>query len=306
MAPPSKRSRRTNFRQFFFRGLAILLPTVLTIWLLIAAYQFVDTKIAEPINVGVRRLVILATPWPTATAKDLMYAEENLTADQQAEWRALVREQSLKLADRWSPRAEAALREQWLRPKARAHAIERWWDSVSVGSWSVMDLIGLAIAVVLIYFVGAILGSFIGRRLYARGEQLLEKVPLIRRVYPSIKQVTDFFVGDRKQAVQFNRVVAVQYPRKGIWSMGLVTGDGMRTIEDSAGVPCATVFVPSSPTPFTGYVITVPKADTIDLNVSIEQAVRFTISGGVITPPGEQITYSPAGRMTARSEDEPA
>ena len=71
-----------------------------------------------------------------------------------------------------------------------------------------------------------------------------------------------------------------------------MTGDTMRTIQDHAGQDCITVFVPSSPTPFTGYVITVPKTDTIDLPVTVEQALRFTVSGGVIIPPTEVIKAS--------------
>ena len=107
---------------------------------------------------------------------------------------------------------------------------------------------------------------------------------------PSCKQVTDFFFGDNsKERLQFSRVVAVQYPRKGIWSVGLVTGDTMRRIEQEAGGPCLTVFIPSSPTPFTGYVITVPRTDTMDLPISIEDAIKFAVSGGVVVPASQQI-----------------
>jgi uncharacterized membrane protein len=105
-----------------------------------------------------------------------------------------------------------------------------------------------------------------------------------------VKQVTDFiFAGNDDDKLKFNRVVAVEYPRKGLWSVGLVTGDTMQLIQDRAGQSCVTVFVPSSPTPFTGYVITVPKQDTIDLGITIEEALRFAISGGVIVPDSQRI-----------------
>ena len=142
----------------------------------------------------------------------------------------------------------------------------------------------------LIYTIGAVLGSLIGNRLYRRGELLLRKLPLIRQIYPSVKQVTDLFLGDNDKESKFSRVVAVEYPRKGLWSVGLVTGDTMRSIANQTSSECLTVFIPSSPTPFTGYVITVPKQDTIDLQITIEEALRFTISGGVIVPKTQQLT----------------
>jgi uncharacterized membrane protein len=177
-------------------------------------------------------------------------------------------------------------RERMRRDLRRAD-LDKWWSARAFP----MDLLGLAVAVVLIYMVGATLGSFFGRRLYRRAEGLVRKVPLIKHVYPSIKQVTDFFFGDgsEEQRLKFSRVVAVQYPRKGLWSVGLMTGDTLQLIQDAAGVPCITVFIPSSPTPFTGYVITVPKCDSIDLPITIDEALRFVISGGVIVPDSQRI-----------------
>ena len=115
----------------------------------------------------------------------------------------------------------------------------------------------------------------------------LVKLPGIKQIYPSVKQVTDFFFSDRQ--VQYSRVVIVEYPRKGIWSLGLVTNTGMRTVDESLPGELLTVFVPSSPTPVTGYTITVRRDEVIDLPISIDEALRFTISGGVIQPPSQQL-----------------
>lgn len=257
-APPS------NFRQFFFRGLAILLPSVLTIWILLAAYQFVQYRIAAPINAGVQELIIHATPWPRVSEIELATHRQDVRADRDAR------------------QAHDAARnpDAWLQRDARRDKLDRWWRSYAFP----LDLIGLVIAIVLIYMAGMLLGSYIGRRLYARGEYYVNQVPLVGRVYPAVKQVTDFFVGQDREKVQFNRVVALQYPRKGLWSVGLVTGDTMRTIQDAAGTDCTTVFIPSSPTPFTGYVITVPKAEVVELPITVEDAVKFAVSGGVLIP----------------------
>ena len=85
-----------------------------------------------------------------------------------------------------------------------------------------------------------------------------------------------------------SRVVAVEYPRKGIWSIGFVTGSGIKKIVDNERKEFLTILIPTSPTPFTGFIIMVPKKHTIDLDMTIEQALRFAVSGGVITPGVEQ------------------
>ena len=86
----------------------------------------------------------------------------------------------------------------------------------------------------------------------------------------------------------FSRVVAVEYPRKGIWSMGMVTGSGIKKIVDKVEKEFLTILIPTSPTPFTGFVIMVPKEQTIDLDMTVEEAIRFTVSAGVVTPLRQQ------------------
>jgi len=267
-----------NFRRFFVRGLAIVLPSVLTIWILIAAYSFVQTKIAEPINRGMRECVIRFSDWPAVpevevAARKLRY-DEGKVADEE-------------LARKYE-RAED--KRAYVARELRRRALVDRWNAYRFP----LDLIGLAVAVVLIYTAGGVLGSFLGRRIYRAAEELVGRLPLINKVYPSVKQVTEFLVGgahddEAGAKPKFNRVVAVQYPRKGLWSVGLVTGDTLRKIQDEAQAECVTVFIPSSPTPFTGYVVTVPVTDTIDLPVTIEEALRFTVSGGVLVPPGQKI-----------------
>ncbi|MCC7145526.1 MAG: DUF502 domain-containing protein [Phycisphaeraceae bacterium] len=295
MADPSSRTIMSNFRHLFWRGLAIVLPTVLSFWLLLAVYNFIDGSIAAPLNAGVRSLVVAVSPWPEATEEDFLLAEQSLTARQRALWQA--HKEELRNGEYvWTQANERAALRQWIKPLARKLALERWWRSVGVGAWAVLDLVGLVVAIILIYVVGALLGSFIGRQLYHRGEQFFARIPLLGRVYPAIKQVTDFFVGENKQ-LRFNRVLAVQYPRMGVWSVALATGDGMAKIVDATGEPCISVFLPSSPTPFTGYVVTVPVKDTLELPITIEEALRFIISGGVVMPPSQVRTK--AGQLQA-------
>lgn len=270
MTSPS-RPAHGRFRTFFVRGLAILLPTVITLWLLVIAYGFVQDRIAQPINRGIRQLVLVASPWPRASDAELSAFEAGLNGEQRRQWAS---------ADPGGS-AAGSIQSRWIVHEARRAKIRDWWDRYRWG----LDLIGLVIAVGIIFTVGATLGSFIGRRIQARAEQLITRIPIIGRVYPSVKQMTDFFVGDSVSKMRFNKVVAVQYPRTGIWSLGFVTGTPMTPIRAAAGGEVLTVFVPNSPTPFTGFVITARREDTIDLPLTIEEALRFVVSGGLLTPP---------------------
>jgi uncharacterized membrane protein len=144
---------------------------------------------------------------------------------------------------------------------------------------------GIFVAIIGVSFIGAFLASFVGKRFWRLIERMFVKLPFVKKVYPYIKQITDFLLAKKK--LTFNKVVALQYPRKGVWSVGMVTGNGIKKIRDSFEREFLTVFVPTSPTPFTGYVIMTPKDETIELEMSIEEALRFTISGGVITPSEE-------------------
>lgn len=292
---------KASFRHFFFRGLGILLPTVLTIWLVVLAYNFVDQKIARHINTGVRLLVIEATPWPRATEEDYVFISNKLDRGTLSTDKALTSRKVIEAEADWSKRKELlagqneaehrlAFVKERLDFVARRHRLQLVWSSIKLGDWAVLNLIGLFIALIIIYLIGRLLGGYIGRRMYEQGERLLLRLPVFKQVYPYVKQVTDFFVGDKDDKLQFNRVVAVQYPRKGLWSIGLVTGETMRTIQDNAQRNCMTVFIPSSPTPFTGYVITVPVEDTVEVSITIDDALRFCVSGGVIVPESQVIS----------------
>ena len=117
-------------------------------------------------------------------------------------------------------------------------------------------IMGFFIAVLGVVFIGAFLASVMGRTIWRFLENTLANIPLIRSVYPNIKQVTDFLLA--KKDLTFSKVVALEYPRKGTWSIGLVTGTGIKRVAAAAKDEFLTVFVPTSPTPFTGYVIMTP------------------------------------------------
>lgn len=258
MSEASASTFGSDFKRFFLRGLVILLPSVLTLWIVVKAYQFVDSAIAEPINRSVRVAIINVAPYWSPIREQFDPTPEELEAARQSA----------------GPRVPA---DDVLIARLRANNVNEWWAE----HWY-MNLIGLIVAIIVVYVAGRLLGGFLGKRLYRHVERFITSLPVFKQVYPYVKQIVDFLFSDEK-AMQFNRVVVVQYPRKGIWSVGFQTGGTMRGIEEHCG-DAVTVFIPSSPTPFTGYTITVPRAEVLELPITVEEAIRFVVSGGVLVP----------------------
>jgi uncharacterized membrane protein len=170
-------------------------------------------------------------------------------------------------------------------------AIRQVWSNFWVDGWG--SIAGFLIALVAVCIVGALLASVVGKTLWRMTEKFIMNTPFLRRVYPYVKQMTDFLLTQEEQKKMFSRVVAVEYPRKGIWSIGFVTGSGLEKVVDNVKKEFVTVLIPTSPTPFTGFVIMVPKKSTIELDMTVEEALRFTVSAGVIVPGGEHAVALP-------------
>ena len=218
-----------RFKSYFLRGLAVLLPTILTIWIFVWGYTFIQDNISIHIRNGL----------------------------------------------------------DWLMRKVASDGFvnnlaERWWNVA-------LSAAGFLIALLIVCIVGALLASVVGRTIWRMVERFIMNTPFLRRVYPYIKQITDFVLTQEEKKKMFSRVVAVEYPRKGIWSMGFVTGSGLEKVVNNVKKEFLTVLIPTSPTPFTGFVIMVPKKQTIELDMTAEEALRFAVSAGVITPGGEQV-----------------
>lgn len=245
--------------RFFLRGLGVILPSILTLWILVAAFRFVDGNIAAPINAGLRLAV--AAVADRSDLEPFRPTDEALQAER-------ARAERLRL-----DASDGAVRRQVIRAN-----VAEWWDA----RWY-LDFAGLALAIVAVYILGRSVGGYIGRRLLAAFESGMLSVPGIRSVYPALKQVVEFLFGSEKQKLSFNRVVMIEYPRPGIWSMGLVTGDAAREVRAAVG-DSVTVFVPSSPTPFTGWTVTVPRDQVRELPITIDEALRYLVSAGVVVP----------------------
>jgi len=155
-------------------------------------------------------------------------------------------------------------------------------------------LAALVIVVAVVYLLGRSLTGIFGKTFMDWTDNLFSRLPVVRFIYPHAKQLSDFLFGGRK--VKFNRVVAIEYPRKGIHTIGFVTSNGIEDLSARKGHRMLAVFVPTSPTPFTGWTVLVDEADVLPLDMSVDEAVRFAVSCGVIVPGAKANNLLPANR----------
>jgi uncharacterized membrane protein len=146
--------------------------------------------------------------------------------------------------------------------------------------------LGLLLFLTIILLVGFLVTNILFKRLFYHLETLFLKFPLIRQIYPAVKQIVDYLFSKEKPA--FKKVVIVEYPRKGVWSLGFITNEAMKDVEDKTNQKVLNVFIPSTPNPMTGYFIFVPKNDAVFLDISVEDGLRMVISGGVFNPPHKE------------------
>ena len=143
--------------------------------------------------------------------------------------------------------------------------------------------LGLIIAVIFFIFVGWFATNILGRWIILMYEYVLDRMPVIRTLYGAIKQIFETIMAS--QSTAFREAVMLEYPRKGVWSIGFVTGLTEGEVQDATKEETINVFVPTTPNPTSGYLLFVPKKELVYLNMSVEEAVKLVVSAGIITPP---------------------
>lgn len=142
--------------------------------------------------------------------------------------------------------------------------------------------LGVILAVSILIITGILAANLLGRQLVSLWEGLLSRIPLVRTIYNSIKQITTtILTSDGKS---FRKVVMIEYPRKETWSMGFLSNEQLAIDSKHINTDMVAVFVPTTPNPTSGYIIMLPKQDVIELDLSIEDGFKFIISMGVIVP----------------------
>jgi len=144
--------------------------------------------------------------------------------------------------------------------------------------------LGAIVTFILIFVCGLVTTSYLGNRLVRFGEHLVGKIPFVRSIYQAIKRIADNLIMDKAQS--FKKVVLVEYPRRGVYSVGFVTGTPNGEIQNIIGQksPCVSVFMPLALTPTTGFFIMAPRDELIELRMTVEEAFTLIISAGIVTP----------------------
>ncbi len=147
--------------------------------------------------------------------------------------------------------------------------------------------------------VGWFATNFFGRLFIRISEYFLDRMPVIRTLYGAIKQIFETIMASQSSA--FREVVMLEYPRKGIWSIGFVTGKSEGEVQEKTDKTTINVFVPTTPNPTSGYLLFVPKNELKFLDMSVEEAVKLVVSAGIITPPTTEEKAKKASKSKAKA-----
>ena len=142
---------------------------------------------------------------------------------------------------------------------------------------------GVLATVLLVLLVGMLTANFLGRTLVDWSERLMGKIPLVKGIYGLFRQVTDTLFSKDKGG--FRKVVLIEYPRRGLWSIGFITGISEGELQQVTPHRLINVFLPTAPLPTSGFYVLVPKEDVLELQMSIDEAFKLVVSGGMVNPP---------------------
>jgi uncharacterized membrane protein len=276
-------------KRFFLRGLAALLPTVLTIWIIVALWGVVLDYVARPVTHGIHWTLTtnrVGKSLLESTTPIRIYDPKFVKKEIRDDGTAAVKERLNKASQDSGFFLD-------LSP------IDTTLLNQELGK-SIPPAFGFCIGIIGVYFIGLFLGGYVGAFLWGYVERLVFSIPFIKTIYPYAKQIVDFLIGERNDRKDFRAVVAVPYPHPGIYSLGFVTGEGLKTLNEKRNDSLLSVFIPSSPAPVSGFTIFVPATQAIPMNLSVDDAFKVMISAGVIIPPHEATRRPPGEGRLAR------
>ena len=143
--------------------------------------------------------------------------------------------------------------------------------------------LGAVLALLLLVFTGMLVSNIIGRSLVGLWEDLMNRIPFVRALYGGVKSFSTTILSN--QGNSFKKVMLIEYPRKGIWSIGFQTAGDVPLISAHTGEPQVCVFIPTTPNPTSGFIMMVPRSQAIELDMSIDAAMKMIVTLGVVVPP---------------------
>lgn len=278
------------FRRAVLSGMAVVLPPLLTIVIFVWIWGTLDAYVLKYVEAGVRTVLVrqhldeiqtldAAGPLPDVTQIDGRAYRKVVDND-------YVPEDVYQQVKTYLAGEEV--------PKSAKRVLELYVQSRYLKPQVVIPIF-VCVVILITYLLGKLMAARIGGFVWHQFERAVRRLPLVRNVYSSVKQVTDFMLS--KSELSFSRVVAVEYPRVGIWSIGFVMGEGMIEVTSAAGEPVISVLMPTSPMPVTGYVMMFRKSEVFDLKLSIEEALEYIVSCGVVVAPHQWQTAENLARL---------
>ncbi|MEE8280553.1 MAG: DUF502 domain-containing protein [Alphaproteobacteria bacterium] len=167
------------------------------------------------------------------------------------------------------------------------------------------DILGLGLVIVIIalMLVGWLTASFVGRLFLRTGERVLARMPVIRSIYGALKQVFETVLSHRSTA--FREVVLIEYPRRGVWALGFLTGMTEGEVQNLTAEDVLNVFLPTTPNPTSGFLLFLPKEDVLVLDMTVEEGIKMVMSGGIVTPPDPRpAEVQEVPRLSAKTYEE--
>lgn len=277
------------FRRAVLGGMAIVMPPLLTIVLFIWAWNTIDDYVLAPVERVARNLIAgRITDAFDKVPSEVRPGDQKARDGRVYEFEYQGQPYVQLLQGQWVNKRQfdefQQLKDRYEAVPANTQAFyHRYVEVRYLSRWRVIPLF-LTLFILVLYALGKFMAFGAGRFLWLWIENLVRRLPIIRNVYSSVKQVTDLLFGEH-QEIKYSRVVAVEYPRAGTWAIAFVTGEGFVDIRAACGEPVLSLLIPTSPMPATGFAIIVRKSETIDLNITIDQALQFIVSCGVVAPP---------------------
>lgn len=161
--------------------------------------------------------------------------------------------------------------------------------------------LGILLTLAVLLLTGMLAANLVGRRLVQLGEAILNRIPFVRSVYSAAKNFAEVLLGDTGQS--FKKVLLVEYPRKGLYALAFQTSSALAEVQHRTSEDVVCVFLPTTPNPTSGFIIMVPRADVVELDMTVDEALKMIVSLGVVVPPWVRRGLPPApGAALAKGE----
>ncbi len=160
--------------------------------------------------------------------------------------------------------------------------------------------IGLIIVCIALTIIGALTAGIIGRFWFRTSEKILSRMPVIRSIHSAIKQIFETVLSNQSNA--FREVVLFEYPRRGSWAMGFITGQTQGEVQDITKDEVVNVFLPTTPNPTSGYLLFIPRRELVTLSMSVEEGIKMVVSGGIVTPPDKRSPSEKGEKKVAKAD----